>query len=84
MSENEATGGEQRVTGEDAHREGGPSDEHRKEPLGPVTPDPERPLGDTKEAHDEITPHDLPKGHPGRQAAEEQAAEGDGTTRGNV
>lgn len=48
-----------------------------------------RPLGDTPEAHDEITPHDLPLSHPGRQAAEEQAAQdepadpGSGTTRGH-
>lgn len=31
------------------------------------------PLGDTSEAHDELSPHDLPKDHPGRKAAEEQA-----------
>ncbi len=43
-----------------------------------------RPLGDTPEAHDEISPHDLPKGHPGRAEAERQAAEGGGTTRGDV
>jgi hypothetical protein len=41
-----------------------------------------RPLGDTAEAHDEITPHDLPKDHPGRKAAEELAGES-GTTKGN-
>jgi hypothetical protein len=56
-----------------------------KEPLGPATPDDKTPLGDTPEAHDEITPHDLPKDHPGREAAEEQAAESpDGTTRGDL
>jgi hypothetical protein len=54
------------------------------EPLGPMTPDDERPLGDTPEAHDEIVPEDLPKDHPGRLEAERQAAEGDGTVRGNV
>jgi hypothetical protein len=44
-----------------------------------------RPLGDTPDAHDEITPHDLPKGHPGRPAAERLAEEGDGlTTPGHV
>lgn len=52
-----------------------------REPLGPATPDDETPLGDTPEAHDEIIPEDLPKGHPGRQAAERQAA--GGTTRGH-
>ena len=54
------------------------------EPLGPLTPDHETALGDTPEAHDEITPHDLPPGHPGRQAAEHQADDGDGTTQGNT
>jgi hypothetical protein len=51
---------------------------------GPATPDERRPLGDTPEAHDEIIPEDLPKDHPGRQEAERQAAEGDGTARGNT
>ncbi len=55
-----------------------------QERLGPFTPDDETPLGDTTEAHDEIIPEDLPKGHPGRAAAERQAADGDGTTRGDV
>lgn len=42
-------------------------------------------LGDTREAHAEISPHDLPPDAPGRKAAEEQAAgDGDGTTRGNA
>jgi hypothetical protein len=54
------------------------------QPLGPATPDSREPLGDTPEAHDEIIPEDLPKGHPGRKAAEQQAAEGDGTVRGNT
>ena len=59
-------------------------DGEHSEPLGPLTPDDETPLGDTPEAHDEIIPEDLPKGHPGRQAAEKQAARGGGTTRGDV
>jgi hypothetical protein len=42
-----------------------------------------RPLGDTPEAHDELSPHDLPVGHPGRPAAERQAGGEQGTTRGN-
>ena len=41
-----------------------------------------RPLGDTDEAHDEIGPHDLPPGHPGRRAAEREAAER-GAVRGH-
>jgi hypothetical protein len=61
-----------------------PHDETASEPLGPMTPDDETPLGDTPEAHDEIVPQDLPKDHPGRQEAERQADEGDGTVRGNV
>jgi hypothetical protein len=61
-----------------------PHDETAREPLGPMTPDDETPLGDTPEAHDEIVPEDLPKDHPGRQEAERQADEGDGTVRGNV
>jgi hypothetical protein len=41
-------------------------------------------VGDTSEAHEEISPHDLPKGHPGRAEAEQEAAESSsGTTRGN-
>lgn len=61
-----------------------PHDGTKKEPLGPFTPDDQTPLGDTPEAHDEISPHDLPLGHPGRQAAEEQAGGKRGTTRGDV
>ncbi len=41
-----------------------------------------RPLGDTPEAHDEVSPHDLPLDHPGREEAEEVAGGADGTTRG--
>jgi hypothetical protein len=44
---------------------------------------PERPLGDTPEAHDEVNPHDLPLDHPGREAAEHQAEGLEGTTTGN-
>jgi hypothetical protein len=60
-----------------------PHDSEADEPLGPVTPDDETPLGDTPEAHDEISPHDLPIGHPGRAAAEELAGHEQGTTRGH-
>jgi hypothetical protein len=45
-------------------------------------PDQSRPLGDTPEAHDEVSPHDLPRDHPGREEAEEVAGGADGTTRG--
>ena len=52
-------------------------------PAAHVIPD-DRPLGDTAEAHDEISPHDLPKGSPARRTAEAQAAHRGGTTRGHV
>jgi hypothetical protein len=48
-----------------------------------MTPDEETPLGDTPEAHDEISPHDIPKDNPGRPEAERMAGE-KGVTRGNV
>lgn len=57
-------------------------DDEASEPLGPVTPDDQTPMGDTPEAHDEISPHDLPKDHPGREEAERLAGE-QGTTGGN-
>lgn len=65
-------------------RERSPHNGRIREPLGPVTPDHKTPLGDTPEAHDEIVPEDLPRSHPGRKAAERQAAAGDGTTRGDA
>jgi hypothetical protein len=76
-------GGEDHVRPAPDH-DGPPRDERSREPLGPITPDPGRPLGDTAEAHDEITPADLPLGHPGRKEAERLAREHDGTTRGNL
>jgi hypothetical protein len=63
--------------------DGPPRDRRSREPLGPITPDPGRPLGDTAEAHDEIIPEDLPRDHPGRRAAEREAGRRGGTTRGN-
>ena len=43
------------------------------------------PLGDTSEAHDEISPRALPKSHPGRAEAERAARfDTQGTTTGNV
>ena len=61
-----------------------PHDDEADEPLGPATPDEETDLGDTPEAHDEVSPHDLPRDHPGRQTAVELAGGEDGTTRGNT
>jgi hypothetical protein len=51
-------------------------------PSAHVTPDDATPTGDTPEVHNELSPHDLPPDHPGREAAEEQAGRG-GTTTGN-
>jgi hypothetical protein len=58
--------------------------EHEREPLGPITPDEDTDLGDTPEAHDELSPVDLPPDHPGRQEAERQAGGAGGTTEGNT
>ena len=61
------------------------SDDEESIPSAHLIPDDDTAVGDTPEAHDEITPHDLPLGHPGREAAEEQAGHmGGGTTRGNA
>jgi hypothetical protein len=78
------SGGDQGVAPQEPTHSGLPRDRGSREPLGPITPDPGRPLGDTAEAHDEISPHDLPKGHPGRREAEHLADDAaDDTTRGN-
>jgi hypothetical protein len=78
------SGGEQGTAPAQPTHSGPPRDRGSHEPLGPVTPDPETPAGDTSEAHDEISPHDLPAGHPGRAEAERLADdESGGTTRGN-
>ena len=83
------TGSQTEEGGENAPRpdgpshEGAPHDQHAHEPLGAFTPDDETPAGDTPEAHDEISPHDLPVDHPGRQEAERMAGGPEGTTRGN-
>jgi hypothetical protein len=61
-----------------------PHDDTASEPLGPFTPDDERPLGDTPEAHDEVNPHDIPLDNPGRQEAERLSGGKEGTTKGNV
>lgn len=68
------------MSSDDGEREAPPHDETHDEPLGPLTPDDETPLGDTPEAHDEITPHDLPLDHPGRQQAEREEDDERGTT----
>ena len=72
------------MTLDDDREHAPPHDSEAKEPLGPMTPDDETAAGDTPEAHDEISPHDLPLDHPGRGEAERQAGGGGGTTRGDV
>jgi hypothetical protein len=72
------------MTPQDEEHPAPPHDKDADEPLGPVTPDDETPLGDTPEAHDELSPHDLPLDHPGREQAEELAGGEAGTTKGNV
>jgi hypothetical protein len=72
------------MTAQDEDRSAPPHDKDADEPLGPMTPDDETPLGDTPEAHDELSPHDLPLDHPGREQAEKLAGGEEGTTKGNV
>jgi hypothetical protein len=63
------------------------ADETEPIPSAHLIPDDDTPAGDTPEAHDEINPHDLPIGHPGRMEAERQAGEvgeDDRTTRGDA
>ena len=67
-------------------RPGSAASDHRDPVPGTAfATDRETPLGDTPEAHDELSPHDLPMGHPGRAAAARMAAGSrDGTTRGGA
>jgi hypothetical protein len=59
-------------------------DQTETTPTAHVIPD-ETALGDTAEAHAEISPHDVPKGSPIRKAIEHQARQHPrGTTRGNA
>jgi hypothetical protein len=64
-----------RVTARHDSIEDAMSDESEPLPSSHLIPDNETAAGDTPEAHDEINPHDIPPGHPGRQAAEDQADE---------
>lgn len=67
-------------------REAAVSDNEDPLPSAHLVPDSDedRPLGDTAEAHDELSVHDLPKGSDARLAAEEQIEAEGGRTRGNV
>lgn len=73
----------QRIIRRDGSLENAMSDETDPIPSAHLIPDDQTPLGDTPEAHDEITPHDLPLSHPGRAAAEEQADGQTGMTGGD-
>ena len=55
-----------------------------REPQPEPRPDDDTPAGDTPEAHDEISPVDLPLDHPGRKEAERQAGGVEGETGGNT
>ena len=68
---------------DDTTKHAPPHDSEAHEPLGPLTPDSESSLGDTPEVHDEISPHDLPKDHPGRASLVRQRGL-DALTNGNV
>ena len=82
MAEADSPAGD-RASARQAEHPPAPHDSDASEPLGPVTPDDQTPLGDTPEAHDEISPHDLPPDHPGRREAERLAGGRDGLTEGN-
>jgi hypothetical protein len=58
------------------------ADDH-EDPFPGLGVEDRRPMGDTADAHDDLIPQDLPKEHPGRKAAEEQAAAHGGATRGH-
>jgi cbb3-type cytochrome oxidase maturation protein len=61
------------------------SDSDDSLPAAPHITDDDRPLGDTPEAHDEVSPRDIPKwDRATRAAAEEQAGGEGGETGGNV
>src|ERR687884_33749 len=64
-----------RVAGRHDSIEDAMSDESEPIPSTHLIPDNETAAGDTPEAHDEINPHDLPRHHPGRRAAQERAEE---------
>ena len=59
------------------------SDEDEPIPSAHVITDEDTALGDTPEAHMEISPRDLPPDHPGRKEAERQSGDERGTTRGD-
>lgn len=64
--------------GEDGHLEDLSAED--RSPFPGIGMDDKTPLGDSPELHDDITTHDLPRGHPARRRAEEQARSGGGGT----
>jgi len=58
-----------------------PHDDEHDEPLGPMTPDDESPVGATPEVHDDISPHDIPKSNPMRREVIKRAGGEDETLR---
>lgn len=65
----------------DGRPEAAMSDGDDPVPSAHLVPDDGSPLGATSEVHDEISPHDLPKGHPSRNAVVKAAGGEDGTAR---
>ena len=59
------------------------ADREESVPSADVITDGDTALGDTPQAHNEISPRDLPPNHPGREEAERQSADERGTTRGD-
>jgi hypothetical protein len=73
-----------KTAGSDASRFRDAVAEDHEDPIPGMGFDASRPLGDTPAAHDEIIPEDLPKDHPGRHAAEQQARALGGATPGHA
>ena len=73
----------QRIIRRDGSMEEAASDNEDSVPGAHLMPDADTALGDTPEAHDEITPHDLPLFHPGRAEAVADAGGVDGTITGD-
>jgi len=53
--------------------QGDPEGEEQRDGLVSELTDDETPVGDTTEVHDEITPRDLPPGHPSRGETDPEA-----------
>ena len=60
-----------------------PDDHDADDGLIDKMTDDETPVGDTPEAHDELSPHDIPKSHPAYEDVVRQAGGTEGTTSGD-